>query len=439
MKTTIHRGGNQIGGNCVEVATAKTRLILDVGLPLVDPADQVAATKPSKPVKPHFPSDDPDLLQIPGLFQPGPRVDGILLSHAHADHSGLLEYSNPEIPVYCSQGTSKMLMAGSIFARQAKLDRKHERILKSGAITQIGDIQVTAYSVDHSAFDSMAFLIEADGQRLLYSGDLRFHGRKPGMAEALLAGLADKPIDVLLMEGTNVSKMPGDLNWGQTEYELEETLLKLIRNACGLVLANFSPMHVDRLVSFYKATRAAKRQFVVDPYGAFVLHLVAGQCRIPKPEANNGIRVYYNQYFEQTWEKRNLEKVRNIFIHNRIELGDILKDPDQYVMIFRPSMMRYDFKAGLPRDTLCVYSYWSGYLVKPEYEDLEKKLAAVGGELVESHTSGHAFADDLVEFVTALQPKCIVPIHTQAPEKYAELFKNIKVKLLKDGEEMEIN
>lgn len=36
MQLTIHRGTKEIGGSCVEISTASTRIIIDVGLPLVD-------------------------------------------------------------------------------------------------------------------------------------------------------------------------------------------------------------------------------------------------------------------------------------------------------------------------------------------------------------------------------------------------------------------
>ena len=36
MKIQIHRGENQIGGNIIEVATERTKIILDVGLELDD-------------------------------------------------------------------------------------------------------------------------------------------------------------------------------------------------------------------------------------------------------------------------------------------------------------------------------------------------------------------------------------------------------------------
>ena len=36
MKFKIHRGTKEIGGSCVEVWTASTRMLLDFGMPLVD-------------------------------------------------------------------------------------------------------------------------------------------------------------------------------------------------------------------------------------------------------------------------------------------------------------------------------------------------------------------------------------------------------------------
>jgi len=41
----VHRGSNEIGGNCVEIATAKSRLILDVGMPLSEMMDNSIARR----------------------------------------------------------------------------------------------------------------------------------------------------------------------------------------------------------------------------------------------------------------------------------------------------------------------------------------------------------------------------------------------------------
>jgi ribonuclease J len=431
MKFIIHRGAKEIGGICIEVIAGRTRIILDVGLPLDYPQETAIARSKSKAPLCQFPSNAPHVPKVPGLFQQGPRVDAILLSHAHADHAGLLNRAKPDIPVFCTQGTSKMLMAGAIFARQVELPRTRQKTIVPLRPRSIGDMVVTAYPVDHSAFDSVAYLVEADGKRLLFTGDLRLHGRKPGMARQLLKAVSSKPLDVLLMEGTHFSS---EREAGWMEKELEAALCTRLRARPGLVLANFSPMHVDRMVSFYRAARRCDRVFVVDPYAAFVLHMAAGQCQVPTPEIKNGIRVYYNQHFERSWKARHLGKIHNLFLNNRIELETIVSQPDDYLMVCRPSMVEADLQGTFPTQSTWIYSYWKGYLDQPgsEYPRLRARLEGAGGEFLSYHTSGHIFAQDIETFLNHLNPNRVVPIHTTGSGEFQKRFKNVK--LVEDGE-----
>jgi hypothetical protein len=39
----------------------------------------------------HFPSDAPNVPKVPGLFQEGPPVDAILVSHAHTERESARE------------------------------------------------------------------------------------------------------------------------------------------------------------------------------------------------------------------------------------------------------------------------------------------------------------------------------------------------------------
>jgi ribonuclease J len=433
MRLTIHRGTHEIGGNCVELCTDNTRLVIDVGMPLVDadrnPFDGKAMRRKSKEQL----IADGTLPKVPGLFDDRPAPGGILLSHAHADHTGLLEYTNPEIPVYLSQGTSKMMLAGSIFAGQPSVDRKRSVVFEPEQPFQVGDFRIAAYPVDHSAFDSMAFVVEADGKRLLYSGDLRLHGRKPGMAKRLIEAATRAPIDVLLLEGTHFT---AGRERGVTERELEEQIVNHVTEAADIVLAAFSPMHVDRLVTFYRAAKRTGRTFIVDPYAAFVMHLVSGQAKIPRPSEAADIRVYFNKYFEESHEWRRLKKIHGMFQADQITLDQILDEPKRYLMVFRPSMVSRDFEGHLPRNARCLYSYWKGYLGRPDWKDLRESLASADGDFAEAHTSGHIFADDIIQFVRAINPRMVVPIHTFESERFYAFFEGVQ--LVTDGVMIEI-
>ena len=37
MKIEVHRGSREIGGTCIELSSGDTRIILDIGMPLVNP------------------------------------------------------------------------------------------------------------------------------------------------------------------------------------------------------------------------------------------------------------------------------------------------------------------------------------------------------------------------------------------------------------------
>ena len=109
--------------------------------------------------------------EVEGLFTDDtrPPPDAILLSHAHLDHTGLLDHTRSEILIYASRGASKMMLAGSVFARQVPLPRVRFRPLKPNRPVRIGDITVTPFAVDHSIFGAVGFLLEADGESLCYS------------------------------------------------------------------------------------------------------------------------------------------------------------------------------------------------------------------------------------------------------------------------------
>ncbi len=87
-----------------------------------------------------------------------------------------------------------MMMAGAKFALQPSLPRERFREIKPGEPTVISDLTVTSFSVDHSIYGSQAFLIEADGKTILLFGDLRMHGRKPGMHQALIEAVAPRTL-----------------------------------------------------------------------------------------------------------------------------------------------------------------------------------------------------------------------------------------------------
>jgi ribonuclease J len=423
ITVTVYRGSNEIGGNCVEVATARSRLILDVGMPLSEMMDD-SASRRRKP-------DRENLIRrgvikhIPGLFSVGPRIDGILLSHAHGDHFGLIEFTLPNIPVYLSRGASKMLMSGSLFAGQHDVPKARQKILTPRKPKRIGDFSVTAFPVDHSSYGSVAFLIEAGGKRIVYSGDLRLHGRKPGMAKALSRAILKAPLDLLIMEGTSLSR---GREPGLSEKNVETLLVNSLKQTPGLALAMFSPQNVDRLVSYYRASVRSGRTLVLDPYAAFILHLVKSECKVPDPFEARYIRIFLAQSFLHSIAARRLQKLIARMKRVEISRAEILAAPGNFLMIFREWMYERVFERKLPPGSRFFYSYWPGYLdTQPRLKELRAQLEESGCVFDLVHASGHIYYQDIMTFVELVNPKRIMPIHSTASHELVHRFPSLVV------------
>jgi len=424
ISVTVHRGSNEIGGNCVEMASATSRLIVDVGMPLSEMTDD-STSRRRKP-------DRDDLIRrgviqpIPGLFSLGPTIDGILLSHAHGDHFGLIEHTLPEIPVYLSRGVSKMLMSGSLFTQQHDVPRARQRILLPGEPRRIGNFRVTAYLIDHSSYGSVAFLIEAEGKRIVYSGDLRLHGRKPGMAEVLLKAIRKAPLDLLIMEGTSLSR---GQEHGLSEQSVETRLVNSLKQTPGLALAMFSPQNVDRLVSYYRAAVRSARTLILDPYAAFILHLIKNECAVPDPLQDRHIRIFVAKSFPQSSAGRRLQKLIPRMKNVEISRAEILGAPENFLLSFREWMYERIFQRELPPGSRFFYSYWPGYLVtQSRLKELRARLEKSGYAFDLIHASGHIYYQDIMEFIERANPRKVIPIHTTAAVELEARFSTRIVK-----------
>ena len=237
MRVRIHRGAHEIGGNCIEVEHDGDRIVLDLGRPLSASWD-----------------DDVPLPAIGGLAEVDPRMHGVVLSHPHLDHYGLAGQLAAGVPVYLGEEAARVLEAASFFSPVSGCPPLAGH-LHHWVPLELGPFTVTPYLADHSAFDAYSLLVEAGGRRLFYTGDLRAHGRKAKLFDALVA---HPPVaDVLLMEGTNV-RAAGGATVG-SEASVEADLVATFESTPGLVATFSSAQNIDRLVTVYRAARRAGR------------------------------------------------------------------------------------------------------------------------------------------------------------------------------------
>jgi ribonuclease J len=330
-----------------------------------------------------------------------------------------------------SEGTSKMILAGSLFAKQPSIPRKRVKLFKPLEPVTIGSLTVTAYPVDHSVYDAMAFVVEGGGKRLLYTGDLRSHGRKRGMGAQLLRAAKQAPIDALVIEGTRLGARSTEPNL--SERDLEKQILADLRKAPGLALAMYSPLNLDRFVTFYKAALRSGRTFVIDPYQAFALHLI-NRKTLPQPSAKGHLRVLVPPRYPRSAAGRRLGHTNwaQSLGDGNITRQEILSEPGKYLLLYRISMQPWLIGAKPLQQTTYFFSYWPGYLEQPEMKQHMELLNEAGCSVLRRHASGHAHLEDLKSFPKLVPSKRLIPVHGFRPDLWMNFEPHVT--LAEDGQ-----
>lgn len=391
MKITVHRGTHQVGGIATEIRTDTARVIIDMGDELSLDSDFVSA-----------------LLNIDGVTNTNGQCHAVLFTHYHGDHMGQMTRIRKDVPLYAGALAKDVMLKAAVRKRPIDLelcDRiRSVNTFSGGDILTFGDIQITAYSIDHSACDSYMFLVEAEGKRLLYTGDFRMHGFRGEVLPKILRKIGK--IDVLITEGTTLSR-PNIKP--MTERELQQKA-KEYMGQYKYVYVMCASTNLERICALSKAVPRGK-YFICDEYQKDLLDIV-----------------------EKHWAKysplyRNIKKITygNNILNGARDRGFMMVVRDNRE--FREIIKKFD-----PKESIILYSMWDGYRTK-QGSTIPDFLNLVGAwETL--HTSGHATHDDIKLMVDIAKPDIIVPIHTDVPDALITLCPHSKVIIAQDGKEM---
>lgn len=387
MQIIIHRGTHQIGGVATEIRTAATRILIDMG-------DELSLEDNFSPAP----------LSIPGVTDANGNCDAVLFTHNHGDHIGQLKNIRDGIPLYMGSFARDVLLATLPKANATlKLRVEQAKTFMPGVRFQIGDIFITPFSVDHSACDSYMFLIEADGKKVLHTGDFRLHGFRGKAIPQILDKLVGK-VDSLIIEGTTLSRTDTE---PVTERELQQKV-KAYMEQYKYVFVLCSSTNLERICALSKAVPQGK-YFVCDEYQDRLLDLMQQHWGNYSPLYRNIKKITYGENL--------LPKFR--------EKGFLMLVRDN--RRFREIIQRFPLE-----QSIILYSMWDGYRTKtgstiPDFLNLAGRW-----ELL--HTSGHASQKDIQLVIEIANPDLIIPIHTDNPDMLQGICPNKNIVILNDGE-----
>ena len=440
-KLIIHRGTHQIGGCCTEITSGGERVLIDLGANLPDS---------DAPIR------DDEL--ISKVFDGRPAA-GMLFTHPHSDHYGLYKKVPADVPMYIgpmAKEILKVLVSRLDYISEEKGLPVVERMQTYQAGEELGafqNIQILPLYVDHSAPDAYMFYIQTAGKKILFSGDFRDHGIV-GERDRLwrtLEKFVPRGIDLLVTEGTMLSRT-GELGdtFVKSERELGDKAGMLFqKHKYNFVLV--SSTNLDSIMEMFHHI-PPEMHFVCDAYQAeVILTAMRGMER----------KGHYPQY--QASKEHSCIRVRGrsrwgylrglgLLLKKTVGIMPVTDDSlkrDGFVMLVRKNAnparksifeeMRDEF---YPVDGQIIYSMWDGYL-KPKHAD-QALIDFIGGRPIEPlHTSGHAYVETIARLIEAVDPKAIVPMHTERAEEFTSIpefapYKD-RVRVLRDGQRLSLD
>ncbi len=215
-----------------------------------------------------------------------------------------------------------------------------------------------------------------------------------------------------------------------SEEKVEEDAQELLENSFRLgnklAIIEVKSSDIDRINTFVRVAESLDSIIAITTRVAYILDKIKrsglnARLQHGIPKLKDEVKLFTKDRLMR-WEKELLER------HNDIDILDdkAIINPKERTVLLDSGRFKV-FDTTPPKGSLYIQSVSEHVSEEEEYDEERfiNSLASYGLIVYRLHSSGHATPLDLVEFINQVKPRMLIPIHTEHPEAFYELFKEI--------------
>lgn len=348
------------------------------------------------------------------------RIQGIFLTHGHADAIGALPYilQDAKVPVF---GSSLTIELAKLFVKNAGVNKFNNfHVIDSETEIEFDDAVVSFFKTTHSIPESMGIVLGTDRGNIVYTGDFKFdQAARPYYKTDLgrLAEIGREGVLALLSDSANATSTEQTASEAEVGQEIDQ----VIADADGRVIIAAVASNLVRIQQVFDSAAEHGRRVVLT--GFDVENIVRTAIRLKK------LTVEHEKLIVKPKDMNKFEDHELIILENgrmgepidglqKMAVGRHryvqIKDGDLVYIVTTPSIAK---EAAVARVNNAIYK--AGGAVKMITQNLR--------------VSGHANARELQLMLNLLRPQYLFPVQGEYRELQAHAELALEVGILPEN------
>ena len=354
------------------------------------------------------------------LIENRDRIQGIFLTHGHADAIGALPYILQEVkaPVF---GSSLTIELAKLFVKNAGVKKFNNfHVIDAETEIEFEDAEVSFFKTTHSIPESMGIVLGTDQGNIVYTGDFKFdQAARPYYKTDLgrLAEIGREGVLALLSDSANATSTEQTASEAEVGQEIDQ----VIADAEGRVIVAAVASNLVRIQQVFDSAADHGRRVVLT--GFDVENIVRTAIRLKK------LTVEHEKLIVKPKDMNKFEDHELIILENgrmgepidglqKMAVGRHryvqIKDGDLVYIVTTPSIAK---EAVVARVNNAIYK--AGGTVKMITQSLR--------------VSGHANARELQLMINLLRPQYLFPIQGEYRDLQAHAELALEVGILPEN------